>query len=254
MERKREDTSRIWGIHPVLEMLKVQPGLIQSITIQKSRSGERLKDIIRLARENQIKTRFVKSIQSPFSGVKHQGVIADIAEYPVLTEDAFLEYLRRQKKPFLLALDSIQDPHNLGAILRSAAAAGVDGIILTKDRSSPLTGTAAKISAGALAHLTVCRTVNLSRFLQQLREENIWIYGTGSQNNSSLYQAKIEERICVVIGGEEKGIRPLVKKQCDFFLSIPMAGELDSLNASAAASIILFEIRRQRISRAHPES
>lgn len=249
MKERKEETSRIWGIHPVLEMLQAKPGLIQSITIQKSRSGEKLKEIIRLAREKQIKTRFVKNLQSFTSGVNHQGVIAEITEYPVLDEDEFLSGFSGKKSLFLLALDSIQDPHNLGAILRSAAAAGVDGIIITKDRSAPLTGTVAKISAGALAHLTVCRTVNLSRFLQKLKKEDIWIYGTARQHGDPLYGTEIRERICVVIGGEEKGIRPLVDKQCDFSLVIPMAGELDSLNASAAASIILFEIRRQRLFR-----
>ncbi len=250
MTQKEGGSSRIWGVHPVLEMLKTKPGLIQSVTIQKSRSGEKLGEIINLARKNSIKTRFAKTLQKLSSpGANHQGVIAKITEYPVLNGDAFLTGINDIEAPFLLALDSIQDPHNLGAILRNAAAAGVDGVILPKDRSSPLTGTVSKISAGALTHLTICRTVNLSRFLQQLKEQDIWIYGSSRQKGGSLYNVEIRDRICVVVGGEEKGIRPLVKKQCDFNLAIPMAGELDSLNASAAASVILFEIRRQRLTR-----
>lgn len=251
MAEKKEESSRIWGIHPILEMLKTNPGLIQTVTIQKSRSGEKLEEIVRLARKNQIRTRFVKTIQIPSSpGINHQGVIAEISEYPVIDEEEFLSQLSSKKSPFLLALDSIQDPHNLGAILRSAAAAGVDGVVIPKDRSSTLTGTVAKISAGALAHLTVCRTVNLSRFLEKLKDEDIWIYGSGSrQQGDSLYRTEIRDRICLVIGGEEKGIRPLVERQCDFVMAIPMAGAIDSLNASAAAAVILFEIRRQRLGR-----
>ncbi|MFO7761618.1 MAG: 23S rRNA (guanosine(2251)-2'-O)-methyltransferase RlmB [Thermodesulfobacteriota bacterium] len=248
MGKTRKGSSRIWGIHPVLEMLKAKPELIQNISIQESRSGEKLAKIIRLARQNQVMISFVKTIRVPnVSGENHQGVIAEITEYPVLEEDQFLVRLDSIKKPFLLALDSLQDPHNLGAILRSAAAAGVDGIILTRDRSAPLTGTVAKISAGALACLTICRSVNLSRFLQELKKKDIWIYGTSGQKGNSLYRTEIRDRICVVIGGEEKGIRPLVQRQCDFDLAIPMAGELDSLNASTAAAVILFEIRRQRL-------
>jgi 23S rRNA (guanosine2251-2'-O)-methyltransferase len=134
----------------------------------------------------------------------------------------------------------------MGAILRSAAAAGVTGVILPRDRSAPLGGTTAKIAAGALAHLAICVVTNLSIFLQKLQQKNIWLYGTVKDGGTSVFITDLTGPVCLVIGNEEKGLRPLVAKQCDFKVTIPMQGSLDSLNASVAAGISLFEVVRQR--------
>jgi 23S rRNA (guanosine2251-2'-O)-methyltransferase len=178
--------------------------------------------------------------------MNHQGVTAHVMPHSTLTDEEFLAHIASTDMPIIIALDSIQDPHNLGAIIRTAVAAGVDGLILPKDRSAPLTGTVSKISAGALPHLPICLTTNLVRMLQKLQAMNIWICSTLKDSAQTIYTTDFLLPLCLVIGSEEKGVRPLVKKQCDMEVSIPMNGRIDSLNASVAAAVILFEIRRQR--------
>ncbi len=146
----------------------------------------------------------------------------------------------------MLALDHVQDPHNLGAIIRSASAAGVHALILPKDRSAPLSGTVAKIAAGAMEYLPICQTTNLVRTLQKLKDHSVWIYGTIKEGGTSVYQTDFAGSVCLVIGSEQKGIRPLVQEQCDFRTTIPMQGKLESLNASVAAAVVMFEIVRQK--------
>ncbi|MCK5232488.1 MAG: 23S rRNA (guanosine(2251)-2'-O)-methyltransferase RlmB [Desulfobulbaceae bacterium] len=242
-------TDIIWGIHPILELLRSRPGHISEITIQESRSKARLHEIMELAKKYNIKVRFSRQLKIPGSAAKvnHQGVLARVAPCPAVSLEKLLEIVGKSAgPPILLALDNIMDPHNLGAIIRSAAAVGVSGIILPKDRSAPLTATAAKISAGALSLVTICRVTNLTSAVKSLQKEGFWIFGADGSADRSIYETDFSEPACLVIGSEGKGIRPLVKKQCDFLISIPMQGALDSLNASVAAGIILFEIVRSR--------
>ena len=240
----------VWGIHPVLALLDQAPGTINEIYIVKGRPHSKIKDIVDLCRSLGIKFRFETSLSitgETGGHVNHQGVAARTKATETLSEEAFIALIRQETRPpFLLALDSIQDPHNMGAILRSAAAAGVTGVILPKDRSAPLGGTTAKIAAGALAHLAICMVTNLATFLQKLQKENIWLYGTVKDGGTSVFKTDLSGPVCLVIGNEEKGLRPLVAKQCDFSITIPMQGSLDSLNASVAAGISLFEVVRQR--------
>ena len=237
----------VWGIHPVYELLAARPRSIHEILIEKGKTSRKLQEIIDLARAEQVKVKFTPQFRIAGSRqMNHQGVIARIMPFETLPEEAFLALLSQSKTPFVLALDSIQDPHNLGAIIRSASAAGVTGLIVPKDRSAPLSGTVAKISAGALTHLPVCQSTNFVRMLQKLKEQGIWIYGTIKEGGVAIYQTDFAGPLCLVIGGEEKGIRPLVQEQCDFKVTIPMQREIDSLNASVAAGIIMFEIVRQK--------
>jgi 23S rRNA (guanosine2251-2'-O)-methyltransferase len=237
----------VWGVHPVLELLASRPRSIHEILIEKDKTSRKLQAIIDLARKEQVKIKFTPQFRITGSRqMNHQGVIARIMPFETLGEEAFLELLARNKSPFVLALDSIQDPHNLGAIIRSASAAGVTGLIVPKDRSAPLSGTVAKTSAGALAHLPVCQSTNFVRMLQKLKELGLWIYGAMKEGGVSIYQSDFAGPLCLVIGGEEKGIRPLVREQCDFKVTIPMLREIDSLNASVAAGIMLFEIVRRK--------
>lgn len=236
----------IWGVHPVLEFIHAYPDLFQSITIQKGRGGDKIDRITELAEQKGIKLEFTGRINLQ-ENINHQGVTAQLTSFPLINDRDFIQGLNKIEHPLLLALDSIQDPHNLGAILRSAAAAGVDSIILPKDRSAPLSGTVAKVSAGALTKLKICQTTNLARMLAKIQEANIWVYGTFKDNADSIYNSDFSKSgMCLVIGNEEKGIRPLIGKQCDFRVTIPMATDLDSLNASVATAVTLFEIRRQR--------
>jgi 23S rRNA (guanosine2251-2'-O)-methyltransferase len=241
-----------WGIHPVTEVLQQSPQTIAEIYVLKDKKQLKIQDIIDLAKEKGVRVKF----ESDFfiaseSGTKriNLGVIAKTMAIATVDEKTFLASLEDPKTPpLLLALDSIQDPHNLGAILRSAASAGVTGVIMPKDRTAPLGGTVQKIAAGALSHLQITLVTNLSNFLQLLQHYNIWNYGTVKDGGQSIYATDMTGPVCIVIGNEEKGIRPLVAKHCDFKISIPMQGELDSLNASVAAGITLFEVVRQRIS------
>ncbi|MBC8422524.1 23S rRNA (guanosine(2251)-2'-O)-methyltransferase RlmB [bacterium] len=238
----------IWGVHTVTETLERAPRTLTEIIVAKGRGGAKLQAVIDLARVAGVRVRFVDGLEIDGPGrINHQGLAARVQPAETLDEGALLERIRDiDVPPFVLALDCIQDPHNLGAILRSAAAAGVHGVVLTRDRSAPLSGTVAKIAAGALAHLDVCTVTNLATFLGQLKEAGLWIYGTVKDDGQSIHDTDLGGGVCLVIGNEEKGLRPLVRKSCDFAVTIPMPGALDSLNASVAAGIALFEVVRQR--------
>jgi 23S rRNA (guanosine2251-2'-O)-methyltransferase len=241
----------IWGINTVREMVFHNPGGLSEILIVSGKSGPKFQEIIDQARASQIKLRFVspERLGVP-SSCKHQGVVARQRVVSVFTLDELLEELIRKETnqtPKLLILDSIQDPHNLGAILRSALAAGFDGAIITRERSAPLTGTVARVSAGALALLKVCQVVNLAEAIETLKKKGFWVFGAVvDQEASSLYENDFRVPLCLVIGGEAKGIRPLVMKKCDALVTIPMQSDFDSLNASAAAAVFMFEIVRQQ--------
>lgn len=239
-----------WGIHPVMELLQQSPQTIAEIYILKGKKQSKIQEIIDLAKNKGVRVKFEEDFfiaSEDGNKCNHQGVIAKTMAVATVDEQSFLASLEQSATPpLLLALDSIQDPHNLGAILRSAAAAGVTGVIIPKDRAAPLGGTVQKIAAGALAHLQITMVTNLSNFLQMLQHYNIWNYGTVKDGGQSIYSVDLTGPVCIVIGNEEKGIRPLVAKQCDFKISIPMQGKLDSLNASVAAGITLFEVVRQR--------
>lgn len=248
-ETNTEDHDIIWGINPVHEFLTSRPDQVKEIAVLKSKTNPRLQEIIDLARTHGVRVQFKTELFLPkgSGNTNHQGVTARTLPTPVLTLEELLAVLADEKAPpLLIALDSIQDPHNLGAIIRSAGAAGVAGIILPRDRTAPLAGVAAKVSAGALAHVRICLVTNLVAGLKKLQENGIWIYGTDAKANSSVYETDLTGPACLVIGGEGKGLRPLVKEHCDFTISIPMHSSLDSLNASVAAAIVLFETVRQR--------
>ncbi len=243
-----DDDDLIWGIHAVLGQLRDQPRRIRDLTIQEGKASPKLQEIIDLARKHQLRLRFETRLRVPGGGkVNHQGVMARMQQVTTVSLEALLDDLAEcSEPPILLALDSIQDPHNLGAIIRSAAAVGVTAIILPKDRSAPLSGTVAKVAVGAMAHVTICTVTNLVSSLKQLQEHGFWIYGAAGEANGTLYEADFAGKVCLVVGGEGKGIRPLVRSQCDHLISIPMQHGLDSLNASVATGVILFEMMRQR--------
>jgi 23S rRNA (guanosine2251-2'-O)-methyltransferase len=247
----------VWGIHPVLEALQACPHCIKEIIISKSRAGQRMEEILALAQENGIKISFGSVKTEEVSRKGHetteqegsQGVSARIV-FPFIAFDDLLNSLKEEPTPpLLLALDSIQDPHNLGAIIRSAVAAGANGIILPKDRSASITATVIKVSAGAVFHLRICRVTNLVNCFKVLKENGIWIFGTKRDGARPVYDVDLTVPACLVIGSEGKGLRPFVAENCDLHISIPMQGSLDSLNASVAAGIILFETVRQRKSK-----
>jgi 23S rRNA (guanosine2251-2'-O)-methyltransferase len=244
----------VWGIHSVQEALKVCPQIIQEIIVGKVKPGRRLEEIIEAAQKHAIPVialpdQHRDSYGNPDELSEHersQGIAARII-LPYLTLDGLLHKLNDIcGPPLLLALDSIQDPHNLGAIIRSAVAAGVNGIILPKDRSASITGTVIKISAGSVFHINICRVTNLVSSFKVLKEKGIWIFGTTKDADQTIYDTDLTVPACLVIGSEGKGLRPLVAEHCDLNITIPMQNFWDSLNASVAAGIILFETVRQR--------
>ncbi|BHH84141.1 23S rRNA (guanosine(2251)-2'-O)-methyltransferase RlmB [Desulforhopalus sp. 52FAK] len=254
-KRIRFSDDMLWGIHPVVEGLDKEPARFTEVIIQKDKRGSKIEEIIDLAKRSGVKIQFVESLRLTGDGsaqVRHQGVVARITEAPLVDfEDLKEKMIARmaEKKPTrLMVLDSLQDPHNVGAIIRSALASGAAGVIVTRERSAPLGGTAAKSSAGAMSHIDICQVTNLSRALQELKELGFWVFGAVKDADAkSLYSVDLTSPACLIVGSEGKGIRPLVKKECDFLISIPMEGDLDSLNSSVAAGVILFETQRQAL-------
>ena len=177
----------------------------------------------------------------------HQGVIAmaAAAEY-VSVEDLLRIAQERGEKPLIVVCDEISDPHNLGAIIRTAECAGAHGVIIPKRRSAGLTPVVAKTSAGAVSYLPVARVPNIPALLKELKERGLWVFGTAAEGNTTLYNADLKDGAAIVIGSEGDGMSRLVRENCDFLVSIPMRGRLSSLNASAAAAILLYEAVRQR--------
>jgi len=252
--RIRYSDDLIWGVHPVTEILQSQPERITEITLQKDRHGRASQDLIESAREAGVKCSFVDRIKITGSSeaIHHQGIVARIAPVSLDDFDAMLARFRqsceRRENPRIMVCDTIQDPHNLGAIIRSAHAAGVSDLVMTRDRSAPLGGTAAKASAGALAKVRVAQVTNLSDSLMKIKDSGAWVFGAVKDERAqSIYDTDFNVPTCLVVGNEGKGIRPLVQKQCDILVSIPMAGEIDSLNSSVAAAVILFEMLRQSL-------
>ncbi|RUM39248.1 MAG: 23S rRNA (guanosine(2251)-2'-O)-methyltransferase RlmB [Desulfobulbus sp.] len=236
----------IWGVNSVTEALLHNPKGLREVLVQKGKAGARLQEIIDAARQHKVRVRFVEPDRLGVPrGCRHQGVVARQSEAECVSLAELVAYATTHAERILI-LDSIQDPRNLGSILRSALAAGFASVILTRERSAPLSGTVAKTSAGAISRLKICQIVNLADTLKELKKHGFWIYGTVvDPGTESMYSADFSGRIGLVIGGEGKGIRPLVKKQCDHLITIPMAADFDSLNVSVAAALVMFEILRQ---------
>ena len=243
----------IWGINAVSEALSQSAGGgVSEILVQTGKAGPRLQQIIDTARERSIAVRFVEPARMRVPRTcRHQGVVARLSEAKLLELEALLaglEMANKDQAPKILVLDSIQDPRNLGSILRSALAAGFSRVIMTRERSVPVTGTVARTSAGAVAHMQICRVVNLTDALNTLKEHGFWIFGAVAEPEvASIYRTDFSGPVALVIGSEGKGIRPLVRKQCDHLVTIPMPGSFNSLNASVAAAVIMFEVARRSL-------
>lgn len=243
----------LWGIHPVYEALAEEPDRVSEVVIQKDRRSSKIEDIIDLARKANVKISFLPGFKltgPDAAQARHQGVLAKTTQVSLMPFeemlDKFATNVQAGKNPRLIVCDSLQDPHNVGAIIRSALASGADGVLLTRERSAPLGGTAAKSAAGAMSHIDIAQVANLSESLKKLKQVGAWVYGAVKDSDAvSVYKTDFNSPACIVVGSEGKGIRPLVKKECDVIVSIPMEGRLDSLNSSVAAAVIMFEAMRQ---------
>jgi 23S rRNA (guanosine2251-2'-O)-methyltransferase len=243
------DEQLLIGIHAVSSALKAAAGEVDWIRIAADSKNKRLLEIESRAHGSGIELiRTSSSDLDKLSGQqRHQGVIAGFRGGNVAGEgrlDAILDGL--ENTPLVLVLDGVQDPHNLGACLRTAEAAGVDLVILCKDRSAGITPVVRRAASGAAETLTVVQATNLARVLRALKKRGIWLAGTSDAANSSLYDTDLKGPLALVMGSEGSGMRRLTRELCDFLVHIPMAGQVESLNVSVAAGVCLFEINRQR--------
>lgn len=237
---------KLFRLNPILEILKSSPGRMNKILIQKEKTGGKTREIIEQAREANIPFLFVPRQKLSRIAPDHQGVVAFISS----KEFSSLEdILASTKVPFLVLLDQIEDPQNLGAIIRSAEGAGADGILLPERRSAGLTQAVYSVSAGAVEHLKVARVTNLAQTMDILKKQGIWLVGAEGGTKEYWYEFDYRLPVGLVFGSEGKGLRPLIKKKCDKILSIPLFGRIGSLNVASAASIFLFEVARQRMNR-----
>ncbi|WP_338553302.1 23S rRNA (guanosine(2251)-2'-O)-methyltransferase RlmB [Paenibacillus sp. KS-LC4] len=238
----------IAGKHPVLEALR-SGREINKIWIAEGAQKSMTQPITAEAKKNGIIVQFVdkRKLDGMAEGVQHQGVIAQAAAFRYAEIEEILEAARsRNETPFILLLDEIEDPHNLGSILRTAECTGVHGVIIPKRRAVGLTATVSKTSAGAAEYVPVARVTNLAQTIDRLKEEGIWIAGTDVSAKQEIYSMKFDMPLAVVIGNEGKGIGRLIKEKCDFLVKLPMQGQLNSLNASVAAGVFMYEVVRQR--------
>jgi 23S rRNA (guanosine2251-2'-O)-methyltransferase len=233
----------VYGINPVIEALR--SGRARELRVG-DRADDRVREILALADEKSVRVRRVPAdvLQRQSQGGVHLGVVAEVED----VRDHSLEDLVRGAagSPLLLVLDGIEDPHNLGAILRTADAAGVDGVIMQERRSAALGGAAAKASAGAVSHVKVAQVVNIARAIDELKELGVWSVGLAGEADASYDTLDLAGPTALVMGAEGPGLRRLVREKCDFLASIPMQGQVGSLNVSVAAGIVLFEAVRQR--------
>ena len=242
----------IYGINPVLEALRADRQTLNKVMIAQGKEGASFYTLRHLAREKGIPVHVhPKDVLNKLAGTEHhQGVLGVLASSPYSTwEDLLKKVQLAQGHAVVLILDSIEDPQNLGSLIRTAEACGAQGMILPRDRAVGITPAVVKASAGAVAHLPVVRVTNLANTLEELKKEGFWIMGADPRGDQNLYEMKFDMNIGVVIGSEGKGIRPLVLKKCDYRITIPMKGKVSSLNAAIAGAVILFEILRQKLLR-----
>jgi len=236
------------GKHPVLEALR-SGREINKIWIAEGAQKHLTGPIVAEAKQLGVIVQFAdkRKLDTMAGEVAHQGVIAQVAPYRYYEVDELLAAAKaKNETPFLLLLDEIEDPHNLGSILRTAECTGVHGVIIPKRRAVGLTATVAKTSAGAAEYVPVARVTNLAQTIESLKEQGVWVAGTDVAAEQDVYRTKFDMPLALVIGNEGKGMGRLIREKCDFLVKLPMNGKLNSLNASVAAGVLMYEVLRQR--------
>lgn len=242
-----QNSDYIIGKNPVIEALKSERDINKILIAEGSQSGQ-MQQVIGMAKEANVMVQFVpKKKIDQLSDGNHQGVIAQVAAYEYAEiEDLFAAAEKKNEAPFFLILDEIEDPHNLGSIMRTADASGAHGIIIPRRRAVGLTATVAKASTGAIEYIPVARVTNLARTIDELKEKGVWIAGTDASAKQDYRQIDGTLPLGLVIGSEGKGMGRLIRDKCDFLLSLPMVGRVTSLNASVAAALLMYEVHRKR--------
>ena len=239
----------VFGFHSIESLLESNPESILKVIIQSNRKDKRANDLIHSLTSHKISTSNTdkNNLDRIAKGESHQGVISEVILPPLLNEESLYKYVNSNTlKPLILILDSIQDPRNLGACLRSANAAGVDYVVINKDGSAPINSLVHKTSAGAINSLKIFHVTNLSRTIKDMQKRGIWVIGLDGDSKSTIYDVNLTDATAIVMGAEGKGIRRLIKETCDQIVTIPMSGNIESLNVSVATGIALFESKRQR--------
>jgi 23S rRNA (guanosine2251-2'-O)-methyltransferase len=237
----------VFGFHAVLSRLRASPSAVIEIFVDETRHDSRLKDLVAVAERSGVQLHRVptKRLDGFYGGGRHQGVVARIEVRKAM--DDLDQILEQAEKPLLLVLDGVTDPHNLGACLRVANAAGADAVVAPKDRSAGITPAVSKVASGAAEATPYVMVTNLARTLAELKERNIWIVGADERAEKTLHEADLPDAIAWVLGAEGEGMRRLTRESCDLLVRIPMQGEVESLNVSVSAGVCLFEsVRRRR--------
>lgn len=236
--------SVICRFNSLLEVLRSQPGRVQKVYLQKGKSRDRFREVIQLARTSRIPLMFVPKTKIDSLARNHQGCAALVTEKSLSSVE---EMLKDSKLPFLVLLDGIEDPQNLGAVIRTAEGAGVDGILLPERRSAGITDAVTRVSAGALAHIRIGRVKNVVRTINDLKAKGLWVVGAEGGRKSDWTSFDYTVPLVLIFGSEGKGLRSLVREHCDDILSIPLLGRMTSLNVAAAAAVFMYEVVRQRM-------
>ena len=242
-------TEILYGIHPVSEALKAGRRDIFKLYVTKENISKRIGKLLELAEFLKIPIENPNSLHlKKLSGTsQNQGIGAKVGPYPLVKFTELLSGIRDVKEnPCILLLDNIMDPRNLGALIRTALCIDADAVIIPKDRSARPTPTVSKASAGALEHIRLVRVTNMVNTIKDLKKNGIWVAGMDRTSEKSIFNNDLTVPVAIVVGGEESGIRPLVKKHCDYLMSIPQFGPVDSLNASVAGAVVMYETFRQR--------
>lgn len=238
----------LYGLHPVEEAIRSGSRQLDHVSVARERRDERLERLIQLCRTAGIRVALEPRDQLTRLARTdaHQGVLAVVRERQFLGVEDLLARKEEGQHRFFLALDGVEDPHNLGALLRTADGAGVDGVILPERRSAPVTATVAKTSAGASEHVRIARVTNLVRALEQMKQKHVWVLGLDERGTPDYTEFDFKTDCVLVLGREGAGLHDLVKKTCDHLLRIPMAGQVSSLNVSVAGAVVMYEAMRQR--------
>ncbi len=234
-------------LNPIIETLRGASGRVQKVLIQEERGPHKIAEVIRLAKAQGLPLYYVPKRKLDLMSPGHQGAVI------LLAAKAFSpleEILAASRNPFLVLLDEIEDPQNLGAIIRSAECAGADGIIIPERRSAGVTEAVMEVSAGAAEHLKIARVTNLARTMDELKQKGLWFVGAEGGQKGLWYDFDYTVPIGIVLGSEGRGLRRLVREKCDQVLSIPLLGRVNSLNVAAAAAVFFFEVARQRLAQA----
>jgi 23S rRNA (guanosine2251-2'-O)-methyltransferase len=244
----------LYGLHPVEEAIRSGSRQLDHVSVARERRDDRLERLIELCRTAGVRVSLEPRDQLTRLARTdaHQGVLAVVRERRFLGIEDLLAPADAGKYRFFLALDGIEDPHNLGALLRTADGAGVDGVILPERRSAPVTATVAKTSAGASEHVRIARVTNLVRALEQMKQKHVWVLGLDERGTPDYTEYDFRSDCVLVLGREGAGLHDLVKKTCDHLLRIPMAGQVSSLNVSVAGAVVMYEAMRQRRQAAEP--